>query len=209
VGYAEKQLAPGEAILYRARYHWVIYTRGILFLAAAVALAVAAFARESSPGAEGQARALAWAGGVLAVIGLSLLLFRAVRASADEFVVTDRRVIHKMGLVAHETRQCPLSKIQDVTVDQTVPGRLFGYGDLGVETASERGQIVFPSIRDPEQLRTAIWTHVGTGGEVAAAEPVRAANAASRMAELKQMKENGLLTEAEYEGKRREILRDL
>lgn len=209
MGYAEKQLASGETILYRARYHWVIYLGGILLLVAALAVAVLALEQTSVPGAAGRVRALARVGGILAVAGAGLVLFRAIRAAADEFVVTDRRVIHKMGLVAHETRQCPLSKIQDVTVDQSVWGRLLGYGDLGIETASERGQILFPRIRDPERLRTAIWTHVGTGGEVASEPPPRPGSSVERLSELKQLQEKGMLTASEFEEKRREILRDL
>ena len=32
MGYADKNLAPGETILYRARYHWIIYRFTIVLL---------------------------------------------------------------------------------------------------------------------------------------------------------------------------------
>ncbi|HET7452067.1 MAG TPA: PH domain-containing protein, partial [Thermoanaerobaculia bacterium] len=153
--YAEKQLAPGETILYRARYHWVFYGRAIGVLLLSIVLSVAAIVLAGKGASHELVTALRDA--ALAAFALALMLFaaRAVRARTDEFVVTDRRILHKVGVFAHETRQCPLERIQDVTVDQTFWGRLLGYGDLAIETASERGQILFPTIEHPERLRTA------------------------------------------------------
>jgi uncharacterized membrane protein YdbT with pleckstrin-like domain len=157
---------------------------------------------------------LGWGAVGLAVVALLAFLARGLRARADEFVVTDRRVIHKLGIFAHETRQAPLAKVQDVTVDQTFLGRLLGYGDLSIETASEAGQILFPSIADPEKLRTAIWTHVGEGGVAvpeASSAKVAAAplSAAQRLEELNRLREKGLITTEEHAAKRAALLEEL
>lgn len=213
--YAEKQLAPGETILYRARYHWIFYGRAIAVLLASIAFSGAAIVlagRGSAHEIVGAARYAA-----LAAFALALVLFvaRGIRARTDEFVVTDRRILHKIGVFAHETRQCPLERIQDVTVDQSFWGRLLGYGDLAIETASERGQIVFPTIEHPETLRTAIWTHVGTGGVTVPGSPdapapaARTSTPAQRLAELTDLKNRGLITPEEFEAKRREAVRAL
>ena len=213
--YAEKQLAPGERILYRARYHWIFFGKAILLLLASIVLSAVALwmsGKGVDPSAVG---VLKWSAAAVLVFALILLLVRSIRAAADEFVVTDRRIIHKLGVFSHETRQCPLARVQDITVDQSVWGRLLGYGDLGIETASEGGQILFPTISNPEALRTAIWTHVGTGGLSApspaalAAVPPRASPASERLARLSELKNQGLITPEEFEQKRREIVRDL
>ena len=215
--YAEKQLAPGERILYRARYHWIFFGKAILLLLGSIVLS-ALDLWMAGRGVDPTAVAvLKWAAAAVLVFALGLLLVRSIRAAADEFVVTDRRIIHKLGFFSHETRQCPLARVQDITVDQSVWGRLLGYGDLGIETASEGGQILFPTISNPEALRTAIWTHVGTGGLSApsAASPAPAAGSAhpsapsDRLAKLSELKNQGLITPEEYEQKRREIVRDL
>lgn len=220
MGYAEKQLVPGEQIIYRARYHWVFYRRaiGLLILSIGVAL-LDAFVLAKNPSTEAYAGIAAWVAGGLLALSLLVFLGLLIRARADEFVVTDRRVIHKMGVFAHETRQCPLSKVQDITVDQSVWSRLLGYGDVFIETASEAGQMRFPSIEKPELLRTAIWTHVGPGGIAAAPEaggPAASAGAArampspsERMSRLEELKSKGLITPEEFEEKRRQIVKEL
>ena len=135
--YAEKQLAPGERILYRARYHWIFFGKAILLLLLSIVLSgidLWMAQKGVDPAAVG---VLKWAAAAVLVFALVFLLARSIRAAADEFVVTDRRIIHKLGFFSHETRQCPLARVQDITVDQSFWGRLLGYGDLGIETASE------------------------------------------------------------------------
>ena len=217
--YAEKQLAPGEKILYRARYHWVFYGRAIVLLLLSIAASVLALTLESKGAGRTPSTIAMTAAAAFLVAALVFFAFRAARAHADEFVVTDRRILHKVGIFAHETRQCPLERIQDITVDQSFWGRLLGYGDLAIETASERGQILFPTIRDPEALRTAIWTHVGPGGVSSPHAPgampgappgtPRAVSSADRLAQLNDLRNKGLLTPEEFEAKRREVVRDL
>jgi membrane protein YdbS with pleckstrin-like domain len=215
MGYAEKQLAPGEKILYRAKYHWVFYGRAIGLLILSIAASAAALAFEAKGTGPAASKTAMIVAGVFLVFSLLLFVVRGIRARADEFVVTDRRVLHKIGVFAHETRQCPLERIQDVTVDQSFWGRLLGYGDLAIETASERGQILFPTIEHPERLRTAIWTHVGTGGVSVPAPAAGSSSAAAaptpagRLAELNDLKNRGLITPEEFEAKRREAVRDL
>jgi membrane protein YdbS with pleckstrin-like domain len=215
MGYAEKQLAQGETILYRARYHWIFYGRAILLLFLSILASAGALVLESKGASRGVSNAAMYAAAALLLLSLVVFAIRGIRARADEFVVTDRRILHKVGVFAHETRQCPLERIQDVTVDQTFWGRLLGYGDLGIETASEKGQILFPTIEHPEALRTAIWTHVGTGGVTVgspaapAPGPTPPPSVAARLAELNDLKNRGLITPEEFEAKRRDAVREL
>jgi membrane protein YdbS with pleckstrin-like domain len=220
--YAEKQLAPDEKILYRAKYHWIFYGRAIVFLLLSIAASALTLVLESKGAGPTPSKISTAAAAAFLVIALVLFTIRGLRARADEFVVTDRRILHKVGIFAHETRQCPLERIQDVTVDQSFWGRLLGYGDLGIETASERGQILFPTIRNPEALRTAIWTHVGPGGVSSPHAPGAdrpsgppgpgapgRGSAADRLAQLNDLRNKGLLTPEEFEAKRRDVVMDL
>jgi len=213
MGYAEKNLAPGETILHRARYHWIFYHLPLLLLLLAVLLGIASFyATQKAPG-EGVARPVGFLALGFAVFAAIAFLARRIRASADEFVVTNRRVMRKTGLVAREIEQVPVEKIQDVTVEQGVLGRLLGYGTVLVETASERmGMLAFPDIARPEAFRNALWGRPADAGPATAATATSAPAARSpkeRLAELENLRQQGLVSQEEYAAKRTEILSHL
>ena len=205
MGYAEKNLAPGEVILYRARYHWVIY-RGALALAFAAALLGfgALFARQRAPDS-GAASALGIAAAAFLAAGILAFLTRRIRAGADEFVVTNRRVMRRVGLLSREIEHAPVEKIQDITIRQGWIGRLLGFGTVVLETASERGTLEFPEIAFPEAFRNAIWGQAPSPAGAAAGRPAPR----ERLAQLDGLKQQGLVSEEEYAAKRREILANL
>jgi membrane protein YdbS with pleckstrin-like domain len=224
MAYAEKNLAPGESIVYRARYHWIYYrtTLALLLVAAVSGLWWWISGQRLQSGAASSIfRTIAL---VLFLIALVHLLLRRIRASADEFVVTTRRVIRKTGLVAREAEHAPIEKIQDISIDQGVIARMLGYGTAVIETASESGKIVFPDIANPEKFRSAIWGQnagtpsVGVPAADAAPSPVAPGgtfagsvqvSAAARLVELENLHTQGLLTADEYLRKRAEILGSL
>lgn len=207
MSYAEKNLAPGETIVYRARYHWIYYRLTLVLLLVAAVFGlwwwIAGNRFED--------------GTTSAVFGNIALLFlvaaaghfavRRVRAVADEYVVTNRRVIRKYGLVAREVEQALLERIQDITLQQGITARLLGYGTVVLETASETGRLTFPDIAEPEEFRKAVWAQ--QGGGAAAATPPAVPSTAARLAELEDLKTRGLLSAEEYARKREQILSSL
>ena len=214
MSYAEKNLAPGETIVYRARYHWIYYRTALALL-----LVSAVFALWWWLGSRLGSASTSSVFGKLALLFLAAAvasyLVRRVRNAADEFVVTNRRVLRKLGLFAREAEHAPIEKIQDITIDQGVIARILGYGTVALETASERGRIVFPDIARPEAFRNAIWGQgavpVGVpGGALPSTAPAAAPPpAAQRLAELEDLRTRGLLSTEEYARKREEILKSL
>lgn len=70
----------------------------------------------------------------------------------DEFAVTNRRVIVKTGLISRKTLEMNLSKIESVNVDQSIFGRLLGYGTITIiGTGGIRES--FPNISEPILFR--------------------------------------------------------
>ena len=93
--------------------------------------------------------------GIAAALGAIIIVVALVRRSSTELVVTNRRVIAKFGLVARRTVEMNLAKIESVSVEQTVMGRLFGFGSIIVTgTGSTMDPIRF--IADPIAFRQAI-----------------------------------------------------
>jgi membrane protein YdbS with pleckstrin-like domain len=211
MGYAEKNLAAGETILYRARYHWVYYIFSAIVLVLAAALGLAALYARNAPAGEEVGRLLAWLALAFVVIGLLGFLALRIRTGMDEFVVTNRRVIRRVGLFAREVQQAPLERIQDITVEQGMFARMLGYGTVIVETASENGMLIFPKIASPEDFRTNVWRQAPPAGRTPAEVPATPAPPAprARLEELESLKQRGLLSDEEYAAKRQEILSHL
>ena len=79
-----------------------------------------------------------------------LLLLRAVaghvRARMTSLVLGGGRLRMQQGLFSHSTRTMELLKVQDVRVDRSLWQRLFGTGDLTIETAGEHSQLTIRNI---------------------------------------------------------------
>jgi uncharacterized membrane protein YdbT with pleckstrin-like domain len=93
--------------------------------------------------------------GIAAALGVLVIVVALVRRSSTELAVTNRRVIAKFGLIARSTVEMNLAKIESVRVEQTVVGRLFGFGSIIVTgTGSTMDPIRF--IADAIAFRQAI-----------------------------------------------------
>jgi len=85
---------------------------------------------------------------------LSLFIIPLIQSYTDEFVITNKRVIVKKGLIAIWTLEMNLQKIETVNVEQSIPGRLLGYGCLTlIGTGGTREK--FNCIKSPIKFRKA------------------------------------------------------
>jgi membrane protein YdbS with pleckstrin-like domain len=149
--YYTRVLQPDEKVLVVGQLHWSIYLRAVLVLLIAAALLVWSY---WLPDPLWQ-RYVAMAGGVVAVLGILLLLATWIRRRATEIVVTDRRVIFKRGLLTRHTVEMNVSKIETVDVEQGLSGRIWDYGTLLIRgTGSGFEPLV--GVGSPIQIRNAI-----------------------------------------------------
>lgn len=63
---------------------------------------------------------------------LTLFIYPILARWSDEFVVTNKRVIVKTGIFSRYTLEMNLNKIESVNVDQSIFGRMFGYGTITI-----------------------------------------------------------------------------
>jgi uncharacterized membrane protein YdbT with pleckstrin-like domain len=89
---------------------------------------------------------------VIAAAALVLWLRAFLRRASTELAVTDRRVIYKTGLVRRHTVEMNMDKVESVNVDQSLLGRLFGYGTVTVH-GTGGGLEPLPSIASPIAFR--------------------------------------------------------
>ena len=77
-----------------------------------------------------------------------------VKRRLVKLIIRNDRLGYESGMLSKTTRTMDLTKVQDVRVQQTVSGRLFGVGDLTVQTAGsgEGGSIVMESLDRPQEV---------------------------------------------------------
>lgn len=124
MAYADKVLQPGETIVYRARLHWIIYLGGILLVVAAVVLALAAVVLTD----ETLRLGLMLGALVALALGLAQMLRAWFVVAGTEIAVTNRRLIYKRGLLARDTIEMNLDKVESVLVEQDLIGRMLDFG---------------------------------------------------------------------------------
>jgi membrane protein YdbS with pleckstrin-like domain len=200
----ENQLQPGEEILYRA--HVTRLTLAPLLALAAAALIGAAVAQyfQHTPAALTLLAAAA-------VVG-ALYLWKDFIRRANDYVLTNHRIIREIGVFSRRSMDSRLDKINNVEHRQTLWGRLLNYGDVEIDTASETGAALFPNISHPLEFKNAILAaaeqYRGSGMRMPLAAPT-GPSGAERMRQLKTLLDDGLISREEYEAKRRELLSQL
>src|SRR4051812_14082882 len=93
-----------------------------------------------------------WVGLAVAAI---LLLHAAFRRSITELSVTNHRVIYKSGFIRRHTVEMNMDKVETVNVDQSILGRILGYGTIHV-LGTGQGIEGLSHIASPLALRNAI-----------------------------------------------------
>lgn len=207
MSYLDALLAPGEVVVVRTRQHWVALLRRI---AGALVLALLAIAMVTLYGLGDWATSGVgiWVGAGLLALAVLLALPALLRWWNEQYVVTDRRVLRVEGIARKQALDSGLAKINDVRVEQSLAGRLLGYGSLEILTASDASINRLELLPRPLAFKRALMTaaHAGVTVRSTAAASPPSRPAAERLAELEEMHRRGLLSEAEYQAKRAEIL---
>jgi uncharacterized membrane protein YdbT with pleckstrin-like domain len=161
-------------------------------------------------------------GWIAAVLGLLYLLIRYYTWKANVWVVTNFRVIDESGLLSHYAKESPLDKINNVSYDQSVMGRIFNFGHVEIQTAAEVGATDYYNVNHPRRLKDTItaaqaeyknWQYGNQAMQMAAALDSRAGAArtgapqdaaqnapavAAELEKLFELKMKGAISEEEY-----------
>lgn len=70
--------------------------------------------------------------------------------------VTNMRVIDESGFFTRYSKESPLDKINNVEYTQGIWGRMFGFGDVEIQTAAEIGNTKYTMIHQPKLLKDTI-----------------------------------------------------
>ena len=214
VAFSEKLLNDGEKLVLDLRPH-------IVFLApAAAAFAVAVIGSLVTWAVMGETAEtfLNWVR-LAAVLFTGLwLLFEWVKWYTTNFVLTTDRIITSEGFIAKKGMEIPLDRVNTVIFNQSVFERMIKAGDLGIESAGEQGSQHLTDIRRPDVVKNEIYRQIeanenrkvdrirtGPG-----ADPTQVQGGAPSIPEqidqLAELHQRGVLSDAEFQRKKAELL---
>jgi hypothetical protein len=155
VSYADGLLASGERIIRIAHQHWfVLIWRARWAIIAIIVAALAGGFRALNSKESGLLWDLiGWIVLALLVIGILSFIWGLLTFRSQEFVITNRRIIHTEGVINKKASDSSLEKINDAVLTESLFGRIFGFGDLEVLTASESGIERLDKLRDAKEFK--------------------------------------------------------
>jgi uncharacterized membrane protein YdbT with pleckstrin-like domain len=204
VPYPRRLLNPGEEIAFDLHPHWWYFapvaSLAVVIVAAAVGVTVTLKGPTQTYTLLGVA--------VFVVIWLVAFLVKLAEWRTTHFVLTSDRLIVRSGVLSKEGREIPLERINDLSYHQSLFERLVGAGDLVIESAGERGQDTFSRIPHPEQVEQMIYAEMENNRQRVSAVHIEQPESTipSQIADLAKLRDQGVLTDAEFQAKKSELL---
>ncbi len=150
MAYVNSVLQPGETVKVIGRLHWTIFVRSVLLGAVGVALLMYGGQEATQMG-----KIVTYVGWLALAIAAALFLAAWFKRSTSELSVTTHRVIYKRGFIWRHTVEMNMDKVETVNVDQSIMGRILGYGTIHV-LGTGQGIESLHGIGSPIAVRTAI-----------------------------------------------------
>ncbi len=153
VAYAHSVLQSGETVKVIGRLHWTIFLRSVLFGVVGLALV---FYGEKTLMSPSVGRSVVYLGWAVLVVAAVLFLHAAFKRWTTELSVTSHRVIYKRGFIWRRTVEMNMDKVETVNVDQSIMGRILGYGTIHVLGTGQGGIQGLHGMGSPIAVRNAI-----------------------------------------------------
>jgi membrane protein YdbS with pleckstrin-like domain len=212
-------LDDGEEVVDRRRPHWTFMAGavGLVIVGVLFAVAISVIRPALMP------LALLAVLVVLVGAGGQFLQWRSI-----EVVLTNRRLLSRRGFIAEDTFEAPLERILHTSHHQGVLGRLFNFGTIEVETAGEQGERFYSDVESPGEFEREIYHYVevvqndmgpaAASGGLGNSAPKAPATMRpkqrrgtkltleQRIERLVHLKQRNLITDEDFEAKKRKLI---
>lgn len=205
MAFSRKLLNDGETVVLDLHPHWEYFIRQAATLVAAVVVGLVVLTKDL-PG---------WVEAAVGVAVLAALLWFALtyaKWATINFVVTSDRLIYRHGVLAKRGIEIPLERVNTVFFSQSIFERIVGSGDLVIESAGEMGRQEFANVRKPSAVQNEIHRQMEMNEnrkfDRIGAQPAgpAAANIPEQIQQLESLRRQGVLTDAEFQAKKAQLL---
>ncbi len=211
--YLQSLLGDRENIIMATRHHWFVLASSIIlevFIVLVIFIATVAGSvllyNSKSP--------FWW---IVIILGFLVLLIPITTGTRDilnwtnhQFIITNHRVMQISGIFNKSVIDSSLDKVNDIKMEQSAMGRMFGYGDIEILTASELGVNLFKKIDNPLKFKNALINakeyleHAPEQpDEIKVESKMDIPEMINRLADLRA---RGIITETEFQEKKAELL---
>jgi uncharacterized membrane protein YdbT with pleckstrin-like domain len=137
-------LKKDEKILLIIRQHWIILVLPVFaWLLLAIVLLLLKWFSFST-------------GFLILLVAALYPVYAYINWKYNLWCVTNLRVVDESGFFSRYSKESPLDKINNVEYDQSVWGRMLGFGDVDIQTAAELGETTYKLIHHPKLLKDTI-----------------------------------------------------
>jgi uncharacterized membrane protein YdbT with pleckstrin-like domain len=172
--YVETVLLNGEELEYAGTLHWIIFVPGFasaIFGAILCLLSPQLLNETLLFGLAAEMHSyFMWTGVSLAVGGVGMIAHSYLRFISTELAITNRRVIAKTGFISRNTFEVMLNRVEGANIDQTVWGRILGFGSIFVH-GTGGGITPIDHIAKPLEFKKQLMTWVERNQPTTAAKP--------------------------------------
>jgi uncharacterized membrane protein YdbT with pleckstrin-like domain len=151
---SSKLLSEGEHVVISTRTHWKALVFPVVVLI--VTCGLAGFLLAVLPSGSTH-DALMW---VVIAVAAIVIVWWTLRPFivwlTTEYTVTNRRIIHRSGIITRRGRDIPLYRINDVSYERDLLDRMLGCGTLVIAVANEEGSTILYDVPRVEQIQLKI-----------------------------------------------------
>ena len=161
MSYVEKHLIDGESIVYETRLHWIVLIVPVLFglLFGLTGVGMLLLSGRTTADQTVEHESLIALGIAFLAIALIFIARGVLVRNATEMIVTNKRVFVKVGLAARRTIELLLSRVESIGVEESVTGRMLGYGTVIVHGTGGTPEI-FNRVAHPLEFRTQVQQQI-------------------------------------------------
>ena len=211
--YPKRLLNDGEELHLDLRPHWWYFANHIF---TGVPLLVALLVIQSETHGDVR-RLLLWAWGIVTLLWAGWLGMQYVKWNFTHFVVTGDRVIFRTGVLSKHGVEIPLERISNINFHQKIWERMIGAGDLEIESAGRDGQSTFDDVRQPEVVQRELYRQMEQyarkragwsqpGSVTGASAPPSGPSIPEQLDQLAGLRDRGVISAAEFEAKKAQLL---
>jgi uncharacterized membrane protein YdbT with pleckstrin-like domain len=157
---------------------------------------------------------------LIVFIFVGYFIYKIFQRNNNLWAVTNLRVIDEYGVFSNNTKESPLDKINNVSYLQSFWGKIFGYGNVQIQTAAEIGSTTYFAVENPKELKNTI-THMQEeykqhqikkqanelANAIVAGQQNNKTDVAAELEKLYELKLKGILTDEEYNNRKTKILK--